>query len=223
MTDFLLAEDGDTLITESGDSLVTEEALLQYEVGGMDEETALLNATAAKLIANVSDLNALNCTVELDDQFLADITNARVGAMLISRGWKKIQDHDSGNVYARQYAMRIFCWIRCGEIPRDRRRNQLIDINRRTLNRFVALVEQVVDWSYDVINDATTLLSDNGDEDQGFQYPFQVQNVDPRITLLPPEFFAGSSGSGVVGIGRGLNLDGAYRKRIRLETVNVNA
>lgn len=195
-----------------------------YDVGEIDEETALLIATVTRLRAEITELNVHNCTVEDNDDILADITNARCGCIVVGRGWRSIQDHASGNVSALQYAQSIFCWIRVPEVPRDRRRNQLVDINlsRKTLNLFVARVNSVVDWNLQLINDASALLADNGDEQQGFQHPFELIATDPNIRHLDNDFFSSTSAGSdhIFGLGRSLNYDNAWRKRVRLPGLN---
>lgn len=168
-------------------------------------ETALLTAVREHLV-NKCGYRDVDCSVELDPMTIP----AMVGDLYVvvsPGGWTQGPVNDtSGGVLDELFAIDITVIKRATAVPRDRRRQFLLD-NLQGLNVQIRKIINAVQFDYDINNAANALL---GDTEEGFVEPLRFASCGPTMELAA-EVFGARPGEAVAGIGRTARFTKARR------------
>jgi len=159
----------------------------------LDEHVALCVAVRDRLRANIP-LKDNECQIEYDE--IAHPASGHIFLCITENGWRPGDAHqDSYDIEHSVYGVKVTVFYRVAHLPRDRKMHAVLGdhqylIAESGLNRMVRNVFKLIDFSYDLINAATTLLVDSGDTRQGFQQPFRWAGTDPEPRIVQAAMFS---------------------------------
>lgn len=172
-------------------------------------EIKLIDAVVAGLkTASSGLLTDDNCGVLAVTDMFPTITGHEYAGVL-SGGPTPGPVHDpSGGVYDLLFSAQVTVVIRALDYPRDRMQKHLRPTDR--LATLVDLVFSTVDFSYDIMNAANTLLTTEGETDL-FIKPLVLTGIDKAPRVVEGSAFGDTRKDPIVGLARTLTFGGARR------------
>jgi hypothetical protein len=147
------------------------------------------------------------CDVEFDE--MAPATVGQVYLAVLAGGWRPGPHHNKcGGVNDLVYSLSVAVVRRIGNVPRDRRRDIFLN-NLNTLDDDIDRVFSVVDWKYELMNLANSLITAETQSSEGFIEPLRLIGEVSRPRLVGAEFFGGKGDE--AGMMRVIPFGGARR------------
>jgi len=170
-------------------------------------EKSLLLAVQERL-RSVCAYTEAQCQIEYDEQ--APAVTGDTYIIVMTGGWSPGPRHrTSGGVNDLLYAIDVGVVKRVTSVPRDRLRNVFFR-NISALTAEVDKIYEAIDFNYDLLNAANSLITDETGSTNGFMEPLKFTGMDRRPRLVPGDLFA-SPGSEAAGLMRVINFGGARR------------
>lgn len=173
-------------------------------------EVALLTAIRERLIAQMG-FDSGECDIELDDQVPA-IAGAEYCAV-IGAGTRAGPRHSSsGGVIDAVYSVRVVLYHRISHVARDKRRTTFVSLlsglNAR-LDELIALI----DFSYELLADASAILNETFESVGKFPEPFRTFTPDASPQAVYREPYAAANmpneGDPIIALKRAVVFEGA--------------
>lgn len=183
----------------------------------IEAEPVLLEAVLGRL-RSVLSLSEKQADVELDDQVPAIATDTYYAVM--PAGFRKGDHHDrSGGVWDLVFSVKVAVYQRMTEVARDRRRVFLMD-RFKALSKLLTDVITIIDFDYNVINDANQGLVTTGASAGKFLEPLRVDSGDStcRPIFIEPYDAAPMDtelGDPTIALMRSVTFGGARYLRVR--------
>ncbi len=176
-------------------------------------ETALLTAVRNRLRSQLSSAAEDHLIqIEPDEQIPAYAGNFFIA--VIPGGVTPGRYHTtSGTVFDHLVAVNVFVAIRSRKAPRDRQRDLFIK-NTASLNAWFAEINDALDFNYDTLTSANTLINTEESSTEGFIEPLRLVGADSQPRIIGAQSFGGQSDTRS-GIGRTLRYGGARRLKSR--------
>lgn len=181
----------------------------------LEVEISLLEAVQEQIVAQLP-FNDSSCQVELDDEVPAVAADKYIAVVAGGVG-NGPRHKSSGGAVDLIFNVRCVVYERIADIPRDRKSKVYLD-RLKGINKLVSELLTLVDYSYDIINSATTKLT--GDAAGGkFMEPFRSMAIDsaPRSVDVTPYNAAsmGNQGNRQFALRRGVTFQGARFMKVR--------
>ncbi len=133
------------------------------------------------------------CDVEFDE--MTPATVGQIYLAVLPGGWRPGPHHNkSGGVNDLIYSLNVAVIRRIGNVPSDRRRDVFLN-NLNTLDDDIDRVFAVVDWKYDLMNAANSLIAAETGSREGFIEPLRLVGEVSRPRLVGAEVFGGKDDS----------------------------
>lgn len=137
-------------------------------------------------------LDDSSCNIERDEMAFA-VTGDEYLAV-VGRGFQPAELH--GNEGAKsdlEFSVSVMVLRRITQVPRDRQRDTYI-MNSGSLAELSGDVFTWLDWSYDVVNAASTAISDAvGTTQKYFIHPLVFAGMDPEPQVVGDDIFGGKN------------------------------
>ncbi len=171
-------------------------------------EIALLTAVRNTIRA-LSNFDDNEVEIEPDDKPPQNVGKVFVAVMpgAITAG----NHHTAGGVIDKMYAVDVAVTMRVPPTPYDRRRNVFID-NTEGMQVYTGVIELAIDFVYQVITDANTIIAGGGGG--GFIHPLLFEGYTP-LAIVGAEEFQARSGEAIAGLRRTIQFRNARRMQTR--------
>jgi hypothetical protein len=148
------------------------------------------------------------CEIEFDEMAPATVGNTYLAVM--PAGWTPGPRHKTcGGISDLLYSVEVVVIKRITHVPRDRSRDVYFR-NLRALTEDIDKVFTIIDFQYDLMNAANTLINTETGSEEGFIEPLKFTSISPKPQLVPAEVFAGTN-EDRAGLKRSIVFGGARR------------
>lgn len=178
----------------------------------LTSEKNLLLAVRNRLRTQLT-LTDLECVVDCDEE-AASVAGHKL-LIVMPNGVRPGPRHEtSGGVHDLIVGVSVLVIQRSAHIARDRQREVFIG-NLGELSSLIDAVHAAIDFNYDLLTAANTLISTETSSTEGFFEPLRFSGLDPRPRPAMAEMFAAVPSRQQAGLMRAIHFHGARRMKTR--------